>query len=201
MKKTFLIVASLLVLSLNCVWAADAARLLSKHSTFLTAQVGLNTLVRTADPFAEPFNTLPFPFGAGLEVMVTGHLGVGGTLMYDQWSDYLGMLGGKWTFRLFRPSLDCAYHLAKQTDRGLDLFMGAQLGYTFISINNNLGNDYDGSLGGAVHLAPFVGLRLDPWPNSGGVLGRLSVIFRAAYSLTGRFSGVYGMGGLTCRLK
>jgi hypothetical protein len=201
MKKTFIVTLSLLVLALNLVWASDETRPFSKGAMFLTGQFGLNTMVRTADRFADPFDTMPFPFGAGFEVMLTDNVGIGGTMMYDQWSDYLGMYGGKWTFRLFRPSFDCAYHFGPEKTRGLDFFAGAQLGYTFVSVSNMLGNSYDGSLKSEPHLAPFVAVHLNFWPNSRGFLGRLSVTIKAAYSVTGRFSGFYGATGLTYRLK
>jgi hypothetical protein len=201
MKKTFIVTLSLLVLALNLVWAFDETRPFSKGAMFLTGQVGLNTMLRTADRFADPFEKMPFPFGAGFEVMLTDHIGVGGTVMYDQWSDYLGMYGGKWTFRLFRPSFDCAYHFGPEKTRGLDFFAGAQLGYTVVSVSNMLGNTYDGSLKSEAHLAPFIGINLNFWPNSRGFLGRLSVTIKTAYSVTGRFSGFYGATGLTYRLR
>ncbi len=201
MKKTFLVALGFLVFALNPIRASGEIRPFAKGSIFLTAQAGLNTMVRTADRFADPFETMPVPIGAGFEVMLTDNIGVGGTFMYDQWSDYLGMFGGKWTFRLFRPSFDFAYHFATQRVRGLDFFGGAQLGYTFVAVSNMLGNSYDGSLKSEPHLAPFVGVNLHFWPNSRGFLGRLSVTFKAAYSVTGRFSGFYGATGLTYRLK
>lgn len=200
MRKISIVVLSLLVLALNPVWGIDGKRPYPKGSMFLTGQFGLNTMIRTADRFAEPFEKLPFPLGVGLEVMLTPKIGVGGTVMYDQWSDYLGMFGGKWTFRLFRPSFDLAYHFGTER-RSLDFFAGAQLGYTFVAVSNMLGNNYDGNLKSEAHLAPFIGVNLNFWPNNRGFLGRLSVTFRAAYSLTGRFSDVYGMAGLTYRLK
>jgi hypothetical protein len=201
MRKTFFAALSLLVFALNPVQATEEIWPSSKGAMFLTGQVGLNTMVRTADRFADPFDTMLFPFGAGFEAMLTDNLGVGGTMMYDQWSDYLGMYGGKWTFRLFRPSFDLAYHFAPEKIRGLDFFGGVQLGYTFVSVSNMLGNSYDGSLKSEAHLAPFVGMNLNFWPNSRGFLGRLSVTFKASYSVTGRFSGFYGATGLTYRLK
>jgi hypothetical protein len=201
MKKAILVALSFLVFALNPVRASDETRPSPKGSMFLTGQAGLNTMVRTADRFAEPFNTMPFPLGAGFEVMLTDHIGVGGTLMYDRWSDYLGMFGGKWTFRLIRPSFDFAYHIGAGRMRGLDFFAGAQLGYTFVAVSNMLGNSYDGSLGSQAYLAPVIGVNLNFWPNSQSFLGRLSVTFKAAYSVTGRFSGFYGATGLTYQLK
>ncbi|MDH4272906.1 MAG: hypothetical protein OEW18_13120 [Candidatus Aminicenantes bacterium] len=201
MKKTLLIALSFLVFASNPVRASEETRPFPKGSMFLSGLFGLNTMVRTADRFADPFDTLPFPLGAGFEVMLTDNIGVGGTLMYDQWSDYLGMFGGKWTFRLFKPSFDFAYHFGTERFRGLDFFAGANLGYSFVSVSNMLGNNYDGSLESEAHVAPFVGVNLNFWPNSRSFLGRLSVTFKAAYSVTGRFSGFYGATGLTYRLR
>ncbi|MGB7294485.1 MAG: hypothetical protein WBC70_02765 [Candidatus Aminicenantales bacterium] len=201
MKKAILVALSLLAVALNPVWASGEIRPFPKGSMLLTGQFGLNSMVRTADRFADPFDTMPFPFGASFEFMLTHHIGVGGTVMYDQWSDYLGMYGGKWTFRLLRPSFDFAYYFGPARVRGLDFFAGAQIGYTFVSVSNMLGNSYDGSLESEPHLAPFVGVHLNLWPNNRSFLGRLSLTFKAAYSVTGRFSGVYGATGLTYRLK
>ncbi len=201
MKKTFLAALSLLVLAQYPIFADDGTRPFSRGAMFLTGEIGLNTMVRTADRFAEPFDIMPFPLGVGFEVMLTDKIGVGGTVMYDQWSDYLGMFGGKWTFRLFRPSVDFAYHFSPEKLRRLDFFTGVNLGYNFVAVSNMLGNTYDGSLKSEPHLAPFVGINLHFWRNSPGFLGRLSVTFKAAYSVTGHFSDVYGMAGLTYRLK
>lgn len=201
MKKIFLVALSAMIFALSPVVASDGTRPAPEGSMFLTGQFGLNTMVRTADRFAEPFEKLPFPLGIGFELMLTDHIGVGSTLMYDQWSDYLGMFGGKWTFRLLRPSFDCAYHFGPRGGRGLDFFTGVQLGYTFVAVSNMLGNSYDGSLKSEPHLAPFAGVRLNFWRNSSGFLGRLSVTLKVAYSMTGRFSDAYGMAGLTYRLK
>jgi len=201
MKKTILVAAGLFALALNPVWASAGTRLISRGSVFLTGQFGLNTMVRTADPLADPFDNMPFPFGASFEFMLTDHIGLGGTAMYDRWSDYLGMFGGKWTFRLIRPSLDWAYHFGPRKMREMDFFAGLQLGYTFIAISNGLGNRYDGNLKSEAHLAPFAGVHLNFWPNNRGFLGRLGVTFKAAYSVIGRFSDIYGMAGLTYRLR
>jgi hypothetical protein len=201
MKQTIPIALFILVFVLNPVCVSGEAGQLGKGSISLTAQVGLNTMVRTADRFAEPFETMPVPLGACFEVMLTDNIGIGGTIMYDRWSDYLGMFGGKWTFRLFRPSFDIAYHFRTQKIGGLDFFTGANLGYNFVSVSNMLGSTYQGSLKSEPHLAPFVGIDLNFWRNSIGFLGRLSVTFKAAWSVTGHFSDVYGTAGLTYRFK
>lgn len=201
MKKVIFVALSSLALALNPVWASDGTQPSSKGSMFLTGQIGLNTMVRTADPFADPFNTMIFPLGAGFEFMLTRHIGIGGTIMYERWSDYLGMFGGEWIFRLVKPSFDFAYHFGTERAKTLDFFAGAHLGYSFVAVSNMIGNNYDGNLRSEPHLAPFVGANFHFWRNSPGFLGRLSATFRVAWSVTGHFSDVYSMAGLTYRFK
>ncbi len=164
---------------------------------YFTAQVGLNTYVRTADLHADPFDARPFPWGASFELLLTDHLGLGGTVMCDRWSDMLGLLGGKWTFRLIKPSLDIAYHLDTKKMDGVDLFAGASLGYSLISVGNELGHSYAGRLKSEPHLAPVIGTHLNFWKDAPGFLGRLFLTMKVLWSVSGRFSGVYGTIGLT----
>ncbi len=200
MKLTFPIVTVILAFAWNPVFAAAEDGEGAKGSVCLTAQVGLNSMVRTADRFAEPFDAMPVPLGAGFEVRLTDNIGIGGTVMYDQWSDYLGMFGGKWTFRLFRPTFDIAYHFRAREIRSLGFFAGAELGHNFVSVSNMLGNVYEGNLKSEPHLAPFAGVNVHFRRDPAGFLGRLAVTFKAAWSVTGRFAGVYMLAGLTCRL-
>ncbi len=201
MKLTFPIVIFVLAFAWNPVFAAAEDGEEVKGSVCLTAQVGLNTMVRTADRFAEPFDTMPVPLGAGFEVRLTDNIGIGGTVMYDQWSDYLGMFGGKWTFRLFRPTFDIAYHFRRRGIQSLGFFVGAELGYNLVSVSNMLGNIYEGNLKSEPHMAPFAGINFYFRRDNVSFLGRLAVTFKAAWSVTGRFSDVYAMAGLTYRLK
>jgi hypothetical protein len=201
MTQIIPIAMSILVFAWNPVSASGETGQLGKGSISLAAQIGLNTMVRTADRFAEPFDAMPVPLGACFEIMLTDNIGIGGTIMYDRWSDYLGMFGGKWTFRLFRPSFDVAYHIGTQKTRGLGFFAGANLGYSFISVSNMLGSTYEGNLKSELYLAPFAGINIHFGRDSAGFPGRLAVTFKAAWSVTGQFSGVYGVAGLTYRLK
>ncbi len=168
-----------------------------KGSMYVTGQLGFNSYVATD----EPFNALPFPFGASYEVALTDNIGIGGTIMFDKWSDYLGIFGGKWTFRLFKPSLDISYHFNLNRMRGLNLFAGASLGYSLLSVSNELGSDYDGELESELHFAPFLGLHLYFWENLPGFLKNLLVTSAVYWSVTGDFSGVTGVVGITYRMK
>lgn len=197
MKKTILSASVVLVLALSPASIPGEGNRPSQGSIYLTGQIGLNTYVRTADPYADPFDAQRLPWGASFELRLTDHLGLGGTVMYDRWSDYLGMFGGKWSFRLFKPSLDIAYHLNTEKLDGLDLFAGANLGYSILSVGNELGNTYTGRLKSEPHLAPVLGAHLNFWKNAPGFLGRLSLTMKVHWSVGGQFSGVYGTIGLT----
>jgi len=199
MKKTFL-VALALVLAWDPVPAVSGAVKFPKGSMVVAGQIGLNTYVRTADPWADPFQAMPFPVGGSFEFFVSDHLGIGGTVMFDQWSDYLGMFGGKYTFRLFKPSFDVAYHFRPGKMDGLDLFAGTSLGYSLLSVGNELGNVYKGNLRNEPHLAPFLGTHLHFWENLSGFLGRLMLTLKVTWSVTGNFSGVYGTAGIAYRI-
>ncbi len=201
MKKPIpLALASLgFLLGSGLAYAEDGGR--PPGSFFLTAQAGLNTLVRSADFQAAPFDALPFPVGASFEYSLSRHLGLGGTVMFDQWSDYLGMFGGKWTFRLFKPSLDVTYHFWKEEPAGLDVFAGASVGYSILSVGHEVGSRYQGELKSEAHVAPFLGTNLRLRRDPAVFLGRLALTLRASWSVHGRFSGVYGAVGITYRLK
>jgi len=144
---------------------------------------------------------MPFPFGASYEVALTDNIGIGSTVMFDKWSDYLGMFGGKWTFRVFKPSLDITYHFYVNKMKGLNIFTGASLGYSILSVSNELGSDYMGELKSEPHFAPFLGLHLYFWENSPGFFNKLLVTSKVYWSVTGDFSGVSGAVGITYKIK
>jgi len=169
----------------------------AKGSMYVTGQIGINSYVVTDDPF----NTMPFPLGASYEVALTDNIGIGSTVIFDKWSDYLGMFGGKWTFRVFKPSLDITYHFNVNKMRGLNLFAGASLGYSILSVSNELGSDYMGELKSEPHFAPFLGLHLYFWENGPGFFDNLLVTSKVYWSVTGDFSGVTGAIGITYRIK
>jgi len=169
----------------------------AKGSMYVTGQIGINSYVVTDDPF----NTMPFPLGASYEVALTDNIGIGSTVIFDKWSDYLGMFGGKWTFRVFKPSLDITYHFNINKMKGLNLFAGASLGYSILSVSNELGSDYMGELKSEPHFAPFLGLHLYFWENGPGFFDNLLVTSKVYWSVTGDFSGVTGAIGITYRIK
>jgi hypothetical protein len=193
----FVLAFSAFALNKNDTEGEETGKKFAKGSMFVNGQVGFDSYVATD----EPFNALPFPLGASYEVALTDNIGIGGTLMFDKWSDYLGMFGGKWTFRVFKPSLDISYHLNVEKMKGLGLFCGASLGYSLLSVSNELGSDYPGELKSEPHLAPFLGLHLYFWENAPGFFGNLLVTSKVYWSVAGDFSGVSGAVGITYKIK
>ena len=175
----------------------NQAKNFSKGSTYVTGQIGFHSYVATDDPF----NTMPFPVGCSYEVALTDNIGIGGTVMFDRWCDYLGMFGGKYTFRVFKPSLDIIYHFNLKKMKGLGLFAGANLGYSLLFVSNELGNDYTGELQSEPHIAPFLGLHLNFWENRPGFFNRFLVILKVHWSVTGDFSRASGSVGIAYKIK
>ena len=111
------------------------------------------------------------------------------------------MFGGKWTFRVFKPSLDITYHFNVNKMKGLNLFTGASLGYSILSVSNELGSEYTGELKSEPHFAPFLGLHLYFWENLPGFFNNLFVTSKVYWSVAGDFSGVSGTIGITYKIK
>jgi uncharacterized membrane protein len=89
----FVLVFSAFALNRDDTEEEKAGRKFAKGSMYVIGQIGIGSYVATE----EPFNTLPFPLGASYEIALTDNIGIGGTVMFDKWSDYLGMFGGNWT--------------------------------------------------------------------------------------------------------
>jgi len=202
MKKTVLPLSIvclffIAVLASTQAFASPQDTKFSKGSVFLTGQIGLNSLAATEDPIDE----LAFPLGASLEFSITDNIGIGATIMYDKWSDYLGLFAGKFTFTVYKPSLDLIYHLNIGEAQGLDFFSGINLGYSFVSVSNELGNEDISGLKDELHVAPLVGAHLYFWENTSGFLNRVMLTAKAGWSVTGDFSGIFGSLGITFKLR
>jgi len=179
----------LLVLFLISSPALSGEKKFSKDSHYLTGQIG----IQSYDATSEPFNRM-LPFYASYEVGITDNLGIGGTAIFYKWSDYLGMFGGKFTFHVFKPSLDVAYHFDFEKMEIFNLFAGASFGYSVLSVSNELGNAYEGDLAGELHIAPFLGTRIH-------VSDGISACLKIFWSVAGNFSGVSLATGITFRIK
>jgi hypothetical protein len=202
MKKTVLILFVIVVLAFfisasSSVSAFPRDKKFSKGSMFVTGQVGVNSFVATDNAF----DSMPFPIGASYEFSLTDHIGIGGTFMFDKWSDYLGCFCGKFTFLVFKPSLDFTYHFNAEKIKILDFFAGLCLGYSALAVRNELGNDNISDLNSEPHVAPFLGTHFDFWGNRTGFLSKVLLTLKVSWSVTGDFSGIYGAVGMTYRIK
>lgn len=169
----------------------------SKGSVFFTGQIGLNSLAATEDPI----DTWPLPLGASFEFSLSNHIGIGGTFMYDEWSDYLRCFCGKYTFKVYKPSLDLIYHLNIGEAQGLDFFTGVNLGYSYVSVTNEMGNEDISGLKDEAHVAPLLGAHFYFWENASSFLNRVMITAKAGWSVTGDFSGIFGSLGITFKLR
>lgn len=202
MKKTVLFSSVVIffviaLLAPTIVSASPQDTKFSKGSVFLTAQIGLNSYAATDDPIDQ----MQFPLGASCEFSLTDNIGIGGTIMYEKWSDYLGCFCGKFTFNVYKPSLDLIYHLNVGEARGLDFFTGINLGYSFVSVSNELGNEDISGLKDELHVAPLIGAHLYFWENASSFLNRVMITAKTGWSVTGDFSGVFGSLGITFKLR
>jgi hypothetical protein len=84
---------------------------------------------------------------------------------------------------------------------GLDLFTGASLGYSLLSVSNELDSDYTGELKSEPHFAPFLGLHLYFWGNHSGFFEKLLITSKVYWSVTGDFSGLSGAVGIAYKIK
>jgi len=193
----FVLAFSVFALNKDDIEEVKIGKKFAKGSMYVTGQIGINSYVATDDPF----NALPFLLGASYEVALTDNIGIGSTVMFDKWSDYLGMFGGKWTFLVFKPSLDITYHFNVNKMKGLNLFTGASLGYSILSVSNELGSDYMGELKSEPHFAPFLGFHLYFWENSPGFFNKLMITSKVYWSVAGDFSGLSGAIGITYKIK
>ncbi|MFC2156573.1 hypothetical protein ACFLT9_01920 [Acidobacteriota bacterium] len=177
--------------------STSPAHKFAKGSVFLTGQIGMASFVATD----EPVERMPFPLEGGIEFMMSDHLGFGGSVMFERWSDYLGLFGGKYNFSILRPALDLTYHFLSGDLKGLDLFARTSLGYSLLSVSNELGNDYDGTLKSEPHLSLNLGTHLFFWEGVSAFFDRLLVTVNVGWSVFGEYSGFCGSVGLTIKIK
>lgn len=168
----------------------------TNKAVLITTQVGH----RIPFPTSDPIDKIPL-LGIGFEIDLTNNIGIGGTFIFHQWSDYLRQLGGKYTFREYKPSLDFYYHFNLSQTKAMDLFSGISFGYHFISVENELGNKYDGELENQCSISPFMGIHLYPFSNQSSFLKNLSATFRIHWTVLGDFSGLTLSAGTSFKIK
>jgi len=191
MKRSiiFIVVLSIIIFSTQQTVSAsidDIVKKFPKGSLYIAGLIGINSYAATD----EPFDAMPFPLGTGFEAYIADNIAIGSMFMFDKWSDYLGVYGGKWTLQIFKPSLYITYNFKEV--KGLSFFAGANLGYNIFSISNELGNDYEGDLKSGPFFAPYIGTHLYFRENLSGFFSRLFVTLKMNWSVVDDFTSIYG---------
>jgi hypothetical protein len=156
MKKLFVIAT--LVLALGASLAVAGPAEFSKGNFFLTPQVG----------FAS-WGGGVFPFGVNAEYAISEKVGLGGSVMYQGWTETSGSetLG---SVSLISFAVQANYHFIKLDASKFDLYAGAELGYGLYNITygSGISSGISGSsgfilapvLGGRYFLSPTIALSL-----------------------------------------
>ena len=201
--KRILILSGIHLLFLIPVCAAGDSDGPVKGSVFVTGQMGLNSMAKAIDFGADPFDENIFPVGGGFEILLTDRIGMGGSFMYDRWHDLFGVYGGEWSCSLVKPSFDFTYHIRTERIKALDFLTGTQLGYSIVDIKNESfpSASYFGKLRNEFHFAPFVGVNLHSPRGPRSFFERFSLTLKFAWSVTGDFSGGYGIIGPTFQIR
>ncbi|MBN2319400.1 MAG: hypothetical protein JXR49_10005 [Acidobacteria bacterium] len=197
------VVALSILFVLNPIFAAEDSGGLGKGSIFVTYQMGLNTMAKAVDMYADPYDKNLFPMGGGFEIMLTDQIGIGGSFMYDKWHDIFGVYGGVWSCRLVKPSFDLTYHLRTQEIKAIDFLAGTQIGYSIIDLKNVSIPEaaYTGNLGNEFHFAPFIGINLHSPRNDRSFFERFSLTVKVVWSVAGDYSGSYGIAGPAFQIR
>jgi hypothetical protein len=176
-------IALVMVVFLSAGLSAGAKEF-SKGSMYLTPQVGINSYA--------------IPFGAWFEVALTENIGVGGSVMFQFWSEDLFLFDADFGYSatLITPAVEAAYHFTKIKMEKLDLYAGAALGFSIykVSWKDDFGGDDDVTGSSGIYLSPFAGGRYY-------FSEKMAVNAKVNFSAIGDFSGVGGTVGLTIRLN
>ena len=158
-------------------------------------RVAVTGIAVTGDPFDE----LPLT-AAGIRTGLTPRFSLEATLGAGRWSDYLGIYGGKYNFKLIRLGGGVHYSLWSQESRLINLRAGIRFLYYFLRVDNDLGNPYPGDLESCLAVVPTLVLDFSPFYRNSGFLGRLILIGTLEYPVNGGFSTVTGSVGLGFRV-
>lgn len=180
-KKAWIVAVMVVLLSLGL---NAGSKEFSKGGMYLTPQVGINSYA--------------IPFGAWFEVAITENIGVGGSLMFQLWSEDFFLFDANFGYSatLITPAVEAAYHFTKIKMEKFDLYAGTALGFSIYSISwkDDVGGDDDATGSSGIYLSPFAGARYY-------FSDKMAVNAKVNFSAIGDFSGVGATVGLTLRLK
>jgi len=172
-KKFGVLLAVLLVVS---GLASATSKEFSMGKFYLTPQVG----------FASYGSSIPF--GVNAEYALTENIGIGGTAMFQFWSDSWGSVS--WIML----SVEANYHFIKLAADKIDLYVGAGLGYGLYSVSYGSGYLEGGSGSSGLILQPILGGRYYISP-------KMAISLRLTGAVVGGFTGFGAAAGVTFNLK
>lgn len=171
MKKTLLV--AVLALAVFAGTATAGPKEFWKGGIFVTPQFGFNSWGGS------------IPFGVNGEYALTENIGIGGSVMLNFWNETY------WSSTLINFNADVAYHFTQVNAAKFDLYAGGGLGYSVYSYKYNSGyEDYGGVGASSIYIPLFVGARYFFNP-------KIAVNLRLVGSLTGSWSGIGGVIGVT----
>ena len=168
-KKLSVLLGALLVVA---GLASAATPVFNMNGFYLTPQLGLASWGGSV------------PFGVNGEYAVTKNIGIGGTAMFQFWSD--SGVSESWIML----SAEGYYHFDINVEN-LDLYVGAGLGYGIYSVSGTL---LSGSGSSGLILEPLAGVRYYFSP-------KIAVSLRLTGSVVGGYTGFGGAIGVTFVLK
>jgi hypothetical protein len=172
-KKFGVLLAVLLVVS---GLASATSKEFSMGKFYLTPQVG----------FASYGSSIPF--GVNAEYALTENIGIGGTAMFQFWSDTWGSIS--WIML----SAEANYHFIKLMADKLDLYVGLGLGYGLYSVSYASGYLTGGSGSSGLILQPILGGRYYISP-------KMAISLRLTGSIVGGYTGIGAAAGVTFNLN
>jgi len=147
-----------------------------KGKFYLTPQVGFSSWGGSV------------PFGVNGEYAMTENIGIGGTVMAQFWSE------ASWKTSLISLAAEANYHFTKLNAEKFDLYAGAGLGYSIVSVSYNVGYLTGSGAASGLNLYPILGARYWFSPKIAGSV-------RLSGSLLGSFTGFGAAVGVTFILK
>jgi len=144
----------------------------NKGKFYLTPQIGLSSWGGS------------IPFGANGEYAISENIGVGGTVMAQFWSEPY------WKESLISIAAEAYYHFLKLNVAKLDLFVGAGLGYSVVSVTYDTGFTTGSDASSGLNIWPLVGARYYFSP-------KMAFSLRLIGSLLGNFTGFGAQAGVT----
>jgi hypothetical protein len=170
MKRTCLV--ALLALAVFAGAAFAGPKEFMKGTFYLTPQLGFSSWGGS------------LPFGVNGEYAMTENIGVGGTVMAQFWSETY------WKESLISLSAEALYHFIKLNADKFDIYGGAGLGYSIVSVSYNTGYFNGSSAASGLDLYPILGARY--WFSP-----KIAASIRFNARVLGSFTGVGGVIGVT----